>query len=297
MLSRFFKIMLAVNLTLILLPCAWAHAQEEDQIIVVSPKVGETIYRRTPSHLRNSIESSTRAQGALERLLPASRTHKPRKIRRWAILLAYGHRQGNGCGQDVKEGLLRGGLDYTPSSWLGTSSKPYGRAEYGTSTIMVRYALNRRLWLSILRSSGDYFTAGGLYHEGYWWEPSAGLDLESHLTTYAFLVEFSPAPLLRIGAGPAFHSLRVKSFGGELGNDPGFIDKHKSLGLLFNAGISLPPYSRVFVDMSMQHHLANEIIIGPFDATYDNAESPATMPPTSIPIKHTKFTLGLGIRL
>jgi hypothetical protein len=256
-----------------------------------------SIDRRTLDQLRDFIENFKESRRPPRRPPPAPQTRTPGKRRRWAILFGYGHRQGNGRGNDVKGGLIRGGLDYAPYGLLGRSSKPFGRAEHGATTIMVRYALNRRFGLCMLRSTGDYFRAAGLYHEGSMWDPSAGLDLEGHLTTYALLVEFYPRPFLRLGVGPAYHSLKVKSFGGELGNDPGPTDNPKSQGPVIEMGLSLPSRSRIFVELSVQHHLAGAVTIGPFDATYDNGDAPATMPPTSVSIGHTKYVLGLGVRL
>lgn len=246
--------------------------------------------------IRMNIESIRPAQQAIEKSSFKSGLQKPRQWRKWSVLVSYGQRRQNGCGPAVKKGFINGGLVAARFSVFGPSAHPSSRAEFGNFSIKVRYSFRRHWCISAFRSAGDYFDAEGLYHE-HFLQPFALLGLKGHLTTYALLVDLLPSSSLHLGIGPSLHSLKVDTFEGELGNTKGPTHRWTKPGLVLDFGINLPSHSRVFVDLSGQYHLADEIMIGPFDVAYDTGELATTMPPTSVPINHLEFSIGLGIRL
>jgi|GEM_PF-2262164 len=318
MFAKATSLLCLMTLTLSLVAHTASECQEAiDEVIILSPEIGETIDRQErdlcrlfsasqnfPSAdqtmldaIRMNIEDIRPAQQTSEKSSLKGELQKSHKWRKWSVLVSYGQRQHNGCGPAVKKGFINGGLVATRfSGMFDPSEHPYSRAELNYFSIKVRYSLHRHWCISAFRSTGDYFDAEGLYHE-HFLQPFATLGLKGHLTTYALLVDLLPSSSLHLGMGPSFHSLKVDTFGGELGNTKGPMCRRNKPGLALDFGINLPSYSRIFFDLSGQYHLADKIMIGPFDVAYDTGEPATTMPSTPVPINHWEFFIGLGIHL
>ncbi len=119
------------------------------------------------------------------------------------------------------------------------------------------------------------------------------LETAVEVTTVSARICLGGAPL-RAEAGPALHFVEMRD---RPGPGTGETTRETKFGFVMGAGASIPPDSRVFLDVGVQYRGLGTVRRGVLPASFPgDSSSTLTLPGRSIPLSHAVITMGLGVR-
>lgn len=229
---------------------------------------------------------------AAERAEPA--VHRPFELRAGLLMVKRGSlersaerwMEGAGLGDD---------LDFRPFSFQRFPTSATGDA--GSAGISLSYRFTPRhtvvvAWEheELTRSLGHRAAPSPSYLD-----TSRDLFLETvaDVTTVSARICLGGAQL-RAEWGPALHLVEMRDMPG---TGAGGTTRKTKFGFVMGAGASIPPDSRVFLDLGVQYRVLGTARRGGFLASFPgDSSSTLTLPKRSIPLSHAVITMGLGVR-
>ena len=191
----------------------------------------------------------------------------------------------SGPAADLEEAMVLSGFNKTtPGGFFGGPvANPFSRTGSGTIglpwMIDLRYSPGHLILLGAIVSDAPIGETDG-YHD-----PSLSLSIKYSVFTIASTVSLQFADCFHMGVGPAIY----------IAESNAEIKSATKLGALFDAGLSIPAYSRIFFVVSFQYRSVGNLDIGPIEARIGNFA--ATMPASSVSFDHSLIAVGMGTRL
>jgi hypothetical protein len=166
-------------------------------------------------------------------------------------------------------------------------STPTGSGGAFAYSFALGYSLNPRWEIRALASLEDGCTSTGVRRL----PARSEIHLHGRTSRWGVLMLYRPpGSVLRIGLGPALHQA-------EAGLLVGGRERSTCLGAAFDAGLSFPRRSRIFVDLEAQYWYGGDTQFGPYDT--DGFLEPLTpsFPSSSYSVDRLIVGLGLGFRI
>lgn len=213
-----------------------------------------------------------------------------RPDRRWLVTLSLGT-TSNGPATDIEEAMIASGFD-EPSPGLGSPiANPFSKTGFGMTGEPWMVALYNRarshLLLGVVVSDAPIGFTDGMH------DPWIFLSVRYSVFTVSPTVSYQFSDSFHLGIGPAMYIAECRDE-----PSPGTEAESQSVtkvGVLLDAGLSIPAHSRFFAIFSAQYRYVGNMTIGPFESTF--LQYSATMPATSVSYNHYFVSVGLGIRL
>ena len=121
------------------------------------------------------------------------------------------------------------------------------------------------------------------------------LFLNQSVTTIAPIVSYRLQGM-HLGVGPAPSRMRIERADLSAPSESGNTDAWK-VGLLLDAGVTLPRRSRLFFEGRGQYRWLPAFEAGPFESGNGlPGDSPSTMPAEEVDLSHTYLSVGMGAR-
>jgi hypothetical protein len=207
--------------------------------------------------------------------------------RRWRITLSLAI-ASRGPETDIENGLIAAGLNQTsPSSFWGGAAKahPFSRAGPGAPwTISCRYAFSPPYQVGIFFGTGSNGESIGYR------DPSLYLFINYSIFVLA-PTAYMQLDAFRFGIGPSFFI--IKTWLDDAGKEADASTATK-VGVLVDAGFSLPAFSRFYFDIDLQYSFVGKNEIGPF--TTVSSGSSVVFSRRGINFNHYLVAIGAGIR-
>jgi hypothetical protein len=218
----------------------------------------------------------------------------PRPDRKWEGSAVVGT-TSSGPASDLEDAMRAAHFDENRGSCVfglcfPGVNHPFSRTGFGE--IGFPWTVSGRRWLSSwygVGLSGGFSEIGTTF--GQRRDSGEFLFLQYSVATVAPLLIIRPAHWLHTGIGPAF---LISTFTTASTSSPDQAQTRRSAGLLWEAGIALPPRSRVFGEVLVQYRHVGRVDVGPFDAT--NPPTTATLPITNVQMNHWFLGVGTGVR-
>ncbi len=219
---------------------------------------------------------------------------KPRPDRRWAASVVVGT-TSSGPASDLEDAMRAARFDENRGACIfglcfpGTNH-PFSKTGFGQSGFP--WAISAHRWLSSWYGAGlsagftDIGTTSGQRRDS-----GEYLNLQYRVATVAPLLMLRPAPGLHTGIGPALFTTTFTT-----GPAPAALyqTQTRSAGLLWEAGVTVPPRSRVFGEFLVQYRHVGRVGAGPFDVT--NGFTTSTLPSANVQMNHWFLGVGAGVR-
>jgi hypothetical protein len=220
---------------------------------------------------------------------------KPRPDQKWAVSAVVGTTSSGPAG-DLEDAMRAAGFDENRGSCIfglcfPGANHPFSRTGFGE--IGFPWTISAHRWLSSwygVGVSGGFAGIGTTM--GQRRDSGEYLDVQYSVATVAPLFMLRPAHGLHTGIGPAFFTTTFTT--GPTAANQYQTQTKRTGGLLWEAGVTVPPRSRVFGEFLVQYRHVGRVSAGPFDAT--NGFSTSTLPGTNVQMNHWFLGVGAGLR-
>lgn len=220
---------------------------------------------------------------------PASTVRPSRPSRRWTASIVTGAPSMAPL-RDMERAMRDAGFDGVPQLCFGTcASYPYSvhaRAYRDTWTATLNRGIGPRLGVSLTGGRTLIGWTTGLARG-----TSGFLEVEAVMSHVVPAATFTPAPGLRLSAGPGIFTTTYTGNGAGLVQSP--LGTRRRPGLLAEASLTFPRRARVFAELSAQERWLGRQSLGPFDVM---PGGPVTFPKTPVSVSHWFIGLGFGVR-
>jgi hypothetical protein len=209
------------------------------------------------------------------------------RLKRWSFT-ANATLYGGGLSEEITKSMCAGGFDDPTTKWLfgsGTITHPKCYPEL-SSSITLSYRCSERLAFRLI-----FGTAGVGSIHGYNGDVRSFIFLRESHTTTALIPSLIAGEVARIGIGPALHRLEVQR--DDATGGPG--SRRTRIGIVSEAGLTLPAETRWFMDIMFQYWYAGSAEVGPF-TTSNRSGGNASIPRTRISLNRIVVSAGIGIR-
>ncbi len=188
---------------------------------------------------------------------------------------------------DLKQAMIDIGFDdYDDSCFLICSDTKYPTSNSGDTriaTLHYRILKYKPWYIGMVYSQNDTGNVRG-------YSSPVHMNLRISLTMVAPTIAANSSGI-HLGIGPSFYKIKIE------GEQPSF--RKTKVGLLLEAAISLPPYSKFFIQIRAQKHIVGRTQVGPFEASsvsfFSNPET-EFFPATPVRFDHHLFSFGVGFR-
>jgi len=215
--------------------------------------------------------------------------------RRWEVSATLGWAAAERASQSLEESMIVAGFDETSPAYcfvFCVEAQSHPRT-IGTrsSTITITLSYTARSWLQL---RGIYAPGGAMKstigHRADGSTSGSSLALTPSVSAVAFVPVLTLDGVLRAGVGPSLNVIELA--GGE--------DSHRRtrVGVLVDAGLTFPPRSRFFVEITAQYRYVPPVEMGPFRAPASEifAGDGSILPQARVDLRYAALSLGGGIR-
>jgi len=213
--------------------------------------------------------------------------------RRWWLSGYGGNLSGSGSAQ-LTAALVRQGLgDFAPADessfgHAGGAEHPHGDRGPVPWMLEAGFAIRPRLAVSAMFANSRLGTMSG--YSGETGELTFGRDIRS----YAALISYAPLERVRIGVGPALHSLRVQRSSEALGSlqESGT----RRVGAVIDTTIDVVRTRRVMLSLKGQYRIAGSASTDSLAVGFAGIPHGVAFGFTDLPFNHLFLGFGLSVR-
>ncbi|MCB9259062.1 MAG: hypothetical protein H6612_06850 [Ignavibacteriales bacterium] len=193
----------------------------------------------------------------------------------------------SGPAQNIENQLIKSGFDETTYNWFSSRSITHPISYTGFGELGAPWFFSLKYFYS------KEYAFGGIYGNNpigstHGYNNQFGyIFLNYSIKTLAPMIWFKYG-VLNLGGGPAYFFTKTWE------DNSKNISNTSTVGVVFDLGITFPPYSSMFVAVNAQLRYMGKVNIGQFEIS--DGENVLVIPETKVNFSHTAFSLGTGFR-